>query len=55
MFESQIESLSIVSKDISIFMHDHDVTWFDVPVDNIVGVHEDQPQNTITKNWKECV
>ena len=53
IFESQIESFSIISKDISIRINGHDIPWFKVSVDDILDMHEGQSQNAISEDGKE--
>jgi len=55
MFESKIQPLSIVSKNKSIGINGHDIPRFKVSVNDIVDMHEGQPQNTISKDWKELL
>ncbi len=53
IFKSQIQSFPIVGKDISIRINGHDIPWFKVSMNDILDMHEGQPQNTISEDWKE--
>ena len=53
IFKNQIQSFSIISKDISIRINGHDIPRFKISMYDILDMHEGQSQNAISEDGKE--